>query len=55
MRPLRIIAKAITDELKIENPIIKKWIRKLIFLFLPYPKPTQVRKLSILRRRAKSC
>ena len=31
-RPLRTIAKAVADEYKIENPKIKKWIRKIIFL-----------------------
>jgi len=31
MRPLRIIATAITDEYKIESPKLKKRIRKKIF------------------------
>jgi len=59
MRPLRNIAKAITDEYIIESPIFKKWTRKIIFILLffnlynnklyllnfilPYPKPTHVR------------
>lgn len=34
MRPLRIIAKAITDEYFLENPIIKKWIRKIILIYI---------------------
>jgi hypothetical protein len=34
MRPLRNIAKAITDEYIIESPIFKKWTRKIIFILL---------------------